>query len=111
MNTKSIIGLALALAFPALSAAGTPSSANSMVPKTVEFAALKTIAQTAVLNSPEVVSKWHNYKAADEEVGVGRGAFLPRLDLTAGSGRESLKQPPLNQKNDYTRSGYVVSLN
>ena len=111
MNTKSIIGLALALAFPALSAAGTPSSANSMVPKTVEFAALKTIAQTAVLNSPEVVSKWHNYKAADEEIGVGRGAFLPRVDLTAGSGRESLKQPPLNQKNDYTRSGYVVSLN
>ena len=111
MNTKSIIGLALALAFPALSSAGTPSAANSMAQKTVEFAALKTIAQTAVLNSPEVVSKWHNYKAADEEIGVGRGAFLPRVDLTAGSGRESLKQPPLNQKNDYTRSGYVLSLN
>ena len=72
---------------------------------------LKEIAQQAVLNSPEVTSKWHNYKAAEEEIGVARGGFLPRVDLTAGGGRESLKQPPLNQKEDYTRTGYVLSLN
>ncbi|RIX41158.1 MAG: channel protein TolC [Rhodocyclales bacterium GT-UBC] len=72
---------------------------------------LKEIAQQAVLNSPEVTTKWHNLKAAEEEIGVARGGFLPRVDLTAGGGRESLKTPPLNQKDDYTRTGYVLSLN
>lgn len=72
---------------------------------------LKEIAQQAVLNSPEVTAKWHNYKAAEEETGVARGGFLPRVDLTVGGGRESLKTPPLNQKEDYTRTGYVLSLN
>lgn len=111
MNTKTILNLALALAFPALCSAAAPADKGIASQKTPEFSTLKSIAQSAVLNSPEVVSKWHNYKAADEEVGVARGGFLPRVDLTAGAGRESLKQPPLNQKNDYTRTGYVLSLN
>lgn len=111
MNTKTIISLALALVFPAICSAGTPTAPGSAVQKTPEFAALKTIAQSAILNSPEVVSKWHNYKAADEEIGVARGAFLPRVDATAGVAKESLKQPPLNVKNDYNRNGYVLSLN
>lgn len=111
MKAKSIICLALALAFPALCAAGLPVAPGARPEKAPEFATLKSIAQSAILNSPEVVSKWHGYKAADEEIGVARGAFLPRVDLTAGSGKETLKQPPLNQKNDYNRYGYVLSLN
>ena len=111
MNTKTIIGLALALAFPVLCSAGMPTAQGSAAQKTPEFAALKSIAQSAILNSPEVVSKWHNYKAADEEIGVARGAFLPRVDATVGAGKESLKQPPLNVKNEYSRNGYVLSLN
>jgi len=111
MNTKSIIALALALAFPVLCSAGTPTAPGSAAQKSPEFAALKTIAQSAILNSPEVVSKWHNYKAAAEEIGVARGAFLPRVDATAGVAKESLKQPPLNVKDDYNRNGYVLSLN
>ena len=73
-------------------------------------ATLKEVAQKAVLNSPEVTSKWHNYKAADEEIGVARGGFFPRVDLTAGGGRESLKQA-LSPKTDYSRTGYLLSLN
>ena len=111
MNTKSILVLALALAFPVLGSAGTPTASDSAVQKTPEFAALKTVAQNAILNSPEVVSKWHNYKAAGEEIGVARGGFLPRVDATIGAGKESLKQPPLNVKDDYNRNGYVLSLN
>lgn len=111
MNTKSIIVLALALAFPMLGSAGTPTALGSAVQKTPEFVALKTVAQSAILNSPEVVSKWHNYKAASEEIGVARGGFLPRVDATLGTGQESLKEPPLNQQNDYNRHGYVLSLN
>jgi adhesin transport system outer membrane protein len=58
-----------------------------------------------------VTSKWHAYRAADEEIGVARGGYFPRVDLTAGSGRESLKQPPVSARNDYTRSGVLLSLN
>ena len=74
-------------------------------------ATLKEVAQRAVLNSPEVTSKWHAYRAADEEIGVARGGYFPRVDLTAGTGRESLKQPPVSSRNDYTRSGVLLSLN
>ncbi|MDD2740803.1 MAG: TolC family outer membrane protein [Rhodocyclaceae bacterium] len=111
MNTKSIVSLSLALAFPALCLAGLPNEKVARSEKSAEFAALKTIVQSAILNSPEVLSKWHNYKAADEEIGVARGAFLPRIDASLGAGKESLEQPPLNEKNDYNRNGYVLSLN
>ena len=111
MNTKSIISLVLALAFPVLGFAGTPKATGLGVEKAPEFAALKTVVQSAILNSPEVVSKWHNYKAAGEEVGVAFGGYLPRIDATIGAGKESLKQPPLNQQDDYNRNGYVLSLN
>ncbi|MFZ2974397.1 MAG: TolC family protein, partial [Ferribacterium limneticum] len=73
-------------------------------------ATLKQVAQRAVLNSPEVTSKWHAYRAADEEIGVARGGYFPRVDLTAGSGRESLRQPTAADR-DYTRSGVMLSLN
>ncbi|WP_415033477.1 TolC family outer membrane protein [Azonexus sp.] len=72
---------------------------------------LREIAQNAVLNNPEVTSKWRNYKAADEEIGVARGGYLPRVDLTASTGRESLKAAPTNAKEDYSRRGYTLSLN
>lgn len=72
---------------------------------------LREIAQQAVLKSPEVTTRWRSYKAADEEIGVARGGYLPRVDLTAGTGRESLKTPPTNVKDDYTRRGYALTLN
>jgi adhesin transport system outer membrane protein len=99
MNHKTSVLLAFAI-FPAIlqAADGPPAT-------------LKEIAQRAVLNSPEVTSKWHAYRAADEEIGVARGGYYPRVDLTAGTGRESLKQPPVSSRNDYTRSGYLLSLN
>ncbi len=101
MKLKAIHAALFATVFPVLASAASPGAPAS----------LKEVAQQAVLNSPEVTSKWHNYKAAEEEIGVARGGFFPRVDLTAGGGRESLKQPPTNQKNDYTRKGYVLSLN
>lgn len=100
MNPNKILMLLLTGVFPALASANAGSAPAS----------LKEVAQQAVLNSPEVTSKWHNFKAAEEEVGVARGGYLPRVDLTAGAGRESLKQPPTNVKNDYTRRGYTLGL-
>lgn len=73
---------------------------------------LRDVAQQAVLNSPEVRARWHAFQEASEEVGVARGGFLPRVDATAGKGREKLDQPSagINDKN-YTRHGHVLSLN
>ena len=99
MRMKKISFLLLLSALPVL------VQAQSTPPAT-----LKEVAQRAVLNSPEVTSKWHAYRAADEEIGVARGGYFPRVDLTAGSGRESLKQPG-SSRNDYTRSGVLLSLN
>ena len=106
MKTKKMLPLLLIGLFATNSFAAMPAAQPALAHST-----LKEIAQQAVLNSPEVTAKWHNYKAADEEIGVARGAYLPRVDLTAGSGRESLKQPPLNQKDSYTRTSYLLGLN
>lgn len=73
---------------------------------------LKEVAQQAVLNSPEVRARWHAFQEAGEEVGVVRGGFLPRVDATAGKGKEKLDQPSAGINNlDYTRTGHTVSLN
>lgn len=102
MKPNTVASFFLAVAIPAAAQAQPASNAA--------LSSLKEVAQRAVLNSPEVTSKWHNYKAADEEIGVARGGYFPRVDLTAGSGRESLRQPTTAER-DYTRSGYMLSLN
>ncbi len=89
----------------AVDVGATSSSAVAELRKT-----LKRVAQQAVLNSPEVTTKWRNFKAAEEEIGVARGGYFPRVDLTAGIGRESLKQPN-SVRDDYTRNGYALTLN
>ncbi|UCV23718.1 TolC family outer membrane protein [Ferribacterium limneticum] len=102
MKKITLVALLVSAVFPAI---GQVSSAQMSAPAT-----LKEVAQRAVLNSPEVTSKWHAYRAADEEIGVARGGYLPRVDLTAGSGRESLRQPTTADR-DYTRTGVLLSLN
>lgn len=98
MNKSRLLPLLLLAAFSPLSNA-TESASN-----------LREAAQRAVLQSPEVTAKWHAFKAAEEEIGVARGGYLPQVDLTAGSGRESLK-PGKGQRDDYTRTGGKLTLN
>ena len=50
------------------------------------------MAQQAALNNPEVRMRWHAFAEAGEEVGRRRG-FFPRIDATAGKGKEKLDQP------------------
>ncbi len=54
---------------------------------------LKDAAQQAVLTNPEVLARWHAFEAANNERAAGAGAFLPRLDLTAGAGRDDYDDP------------------
>ncbi len=71
---------------------------------------LKDAAQEAVLKNPEVVAKWHAYKAATEEIGVAEGARLPKIDATAGVGRET-KETPVADYGSYSRRGLGVFVN
>jgi outer membrane protein, adhesin transport system len=71
---------------------------------------LTDVMQKALLNSPEVLSKWHAFTAAEEEVDVGRGALRPKIDITAGVGREVLRQPGAATLN-YDRTGMTATLN
>lgn len=69
---------------------------------------LKSVAQKAIVSNPEVLAKWHAYQAADAERDAAFGGYLPRLDVTAGIGRENRDDPTLVR--DYTRKSTTVAL-
>lgn len=69
---------------------------------------LKSATESAILSNPEVLSRWHVFKAAENERDAASGAFLPRLDLSAGAGRENRDDPLLQR--DYTRSSTSLTL-
>ena len=112
MKPRKILSVLILAAFPVFGIA-----ADAVAPSAEQqFATLRDIAQKAVLNNPEVMAKWHNFRAAVEEVGVASGAYLPKVDVIAGAGREYLKQPQFSgskvtQEGYYDRNGWLVSLN
>lgn len=55
----------------------------------------------AVLSNPEVLAKWHAFKAALNEREVSSGAALPSIDLEASTGREQ-RDTPVVPKNSYS---------
>ena len=71
---------------------------------------LKEVAQKVVLTNPEVLAKWHAFKAAGGDVDVARAGFFPRIDYTYGTGSEDLQQPGVADR-DYNRNGHVLTLN
>ena len=71
---------------------------------------LKEVVQKVVLTNPEVLAKWHAFKAAGGDVDVARAAFFPRIDYTYGTSKEELKQPGAADR-DYNRNGHTLTLN
>lgn len=75
---------------------------------------LTDFTQKAVLKNPEVLARWHALKAATEEVGVARGSFFPRLDLSSTRGREKLLAPPASNEtaigSSFNRSATSLTL-
>lgn len=54
---------------------------------------LNEAAQQAVLKNPEVQARWRAFNGSVAQQDVARGAYFPRLDVTASTGRERLSQP------------------
>jgi adhesin transport system outer membrane protein len=71
---------------------------------------LKEAAQAAVLNNPEVQARWHAFREADEEIGVARGEFLPKIDLSAGVGRTKTVQKRIDIDNSYHGNETTLTL-
>ena len=49
---------------------------------------MKTYAQKAVVNNPEVTARYNALRSALDEINVARGAYYPRVDLLANTGRQ-----------------------
>jgi outer membrane protein, adhesin transport system len=71
---------------------------------------LQDAVKKAIVSNPEVQASWHAFLSSRHEQGVARGGYFPRLDLTAGVGREDLNGP--NQPStSLTRRGAALTLN
>ncbi len=71
---------------------------------------LRDVAQTAVLKSPEVQARWHAFREASEEVGVDRGGYFPKVDLSAGAGRQKTVQKEAGTDLSYRGNENTLSL-
>ena len=66
--------------------------------------------QQAVLQNPEVQARWRAFNGTLAQQDAARGGYYPRVDITAGTGREHLEQP--NQADrDFTRRSFSANLN
>lgn len=54
---------------------------------------MREAAQQAVLTNPEVLARFHALEAARGERDAAFGGFLPRLDVSAGTGRDRYSEP------------------
>lgn len=82
--------------------------ALSALPGQAQVKSLKDATEKAVLTNPEVLQRWHAYKATQGERDAAFGGYLPRLDLSAGAGREQRDDPILRK--DFTRSSATLTL-
>lgn len=96
---KSLIATAFLMAMSSFAGAQTAPAATSV----------REAVQKAVVGNPEVQARWHVFLAAQDEQDGARGGYLPRVDLTAGIGREHQHDPGLADR-DYTRRGATLSL-
>ena len=88
----------------------SPVVAQTQLPNAQPAINVKEAVSRAIGSNPEVQALWHAFRASVEEQGVARGGFYPRVDLTAGIGREHSEVPDVADA-DYTRRGGTLSLN
>lgn len=65
---------------------------------------LQQAVQAAVSGNPDVLDRWHAFKAATEGIDVAKGGYKPKLDLTGDLARERQKSPTtFDISESYTR--------
>ncbi len=78
------------------------------LPTQAQITTLKNAAEKAVLTNPEVLQRWHAYKATQGERDAAFGGYLPQLDLSANKGRDHRSDPILEKS--YTRNSTTLTL-
>lgn len=74
-----------------------------------ETITLSDAVRKAITENPEVQASWFAFLSSNDEQDVARGGFLPRLDLSAGTGWERWSQANRSNEN-FTRSDVTLSL-
>ncbi|MCG9095921.1 TolC family outer membrane protein [Laribacter hongkongensis] len=80
----------------------------------VNAAGIREAVEKTVLHNPEVRFRWHEFRSAAEEMGVGRAGYFPTLDVGYSVGNDNINEP-LSQngprvKEHYTRKGWTANL-
>lgn len=72
---------------------------------------LKNAVQQALAGNPDLTARLNAYKASVDAVDIARGGLFPRVDLSAGAGRDETRNTALTpEKNSINRSGATLSL-
>jgi adhesin transport system outer membrane protein len=73
-----------------------------------QVGSLKDAAQQAVLSNPEVLARFHALEAAKAERDAAFGGFLPRVDVSATTGRERRYDNPALRNSISQRSDAIT---
>ncbi|WP_449258427.1 TolC family protein, partial [Chlorobium limicola] len=74
-----------------------------------EAATVKDAAEKAVNTNPEIKARFHAFRDVYEEQGVANGGYWPKVDASAGIGREWLYGDAVTDKN-YWRKGIRLEM-
>ncbi len=76
---------------------------------TAQSMTLQEVTQRAIETSPEVQTRWHNFRAAQHEKDAARGAYLPRVDLSANAARRYRDETGISNVN-FSQRGVTLTL-
>lgn len=79
--------IAVTLAFSPLSSAIAQTLPQSLYSPGNDD--LQSVVQKAISTNPEVEAAWRRLSAAENDIGVARGNYLPSVDVAAGIGRQA----------------------
>ena len=96
-----------------LSVAFALGGISALLPQFASAIDVDNAVRQAILNNPEVLAKLHQFRGAGQDVNEGRAGYMPTVDLTYESNRQTYDYPSnagvANQK--YTTRGWKLSLN
>ncbi|WP_280154928.1 TolC family outer membrane protein [Piscinibacter sp. XHJ-5] len=92
-----------------LSALALLLSASQAIAQTPD--PVRSAVEAAVQTNPDVTARFHAYRAAVDAVDAARGAYYPRVDLNANTGRDSDRIPTRTPESlSVSRNGVALSL-
>ncbi|AUH53729.1 agglutination protein [Chromobacterium sp. ATCC 53434] len=75
---------------------------------------LREVVAKTIANNPEVRFRFHEFRSAAEETGIGRAGYMPTVDVSYTYARENNKEPLINYgpqiTEDFTRKGWSADL-